>query len=111
MRVVVTGARGLLGAAIAAEFAGSGHDLLPLDRSRLDVTDETAVRSILSDATPELIVNCAAYNDVDGAQDDPALALRTNAFAVLALSPWVTVVGYETVGHRHNARVLAAIEG
>ena len=31
--------------------------------------------------------------------------------AVLALSPWVTVVGYETVGHRHNAGVLAAIEG
>ncbi|HEX5087412.1 MAG TPA: low temperature requirement protein A [Nocardioides sp.] len=31
--------------------------------------------------------------------------------AVLALSPWVTVVGYETVGHRHNARVLAAIDG
>jgi low temperature requirement protein LtrA len=30
--------------------------------------------------------------------------------AVLALSPWVTVVGYETVGHRHNAKVLAAIE-
>jgi low temperature requirement protein LtrA len=31
--------------------------------------------------------------------------------AVLALAPWVTVVGYETVGHRHNAEVLAAIEG
>ena len=30
--------------------------------------------------------------------------------AVLALSPWVTVVGYETVGHRHNAEVLAALE-
>ena len=30
--------------------------------------------------------------------------------AVLALSPWVTVVGYETVGHRHNAEVLARLE-
>jgi dTDP-4-dehydrorhamnose reductase len=93
MRVVVTGARGLLGAAITAEFAGSGHDLLPLDRSRLDVTDESAVRSILSEAAPELIVNCAAYNDVDGAQEDPALALRTNAFAVLALSRAAAVTG------------------
>jgi hypothetical protein len=30
--------------------------------------------------------------------------------AMLALVPWVTVVGYETVGHRHNAEVLAALE-
>ena len=30
--------------------------------------------------------------------------------AVLALAPWVTVVGYETVGHRHNAEVLAGLE-
>jgi dTDP-4-dehydrorhamnose reductase len=86
MRVVVTGARGLLGAAITSEFAQAGHEVLPLVRSTLDVTDDAAVASVLGASAPGLIVNCAAYNDVDGAQDDPVRALETNAFAVLALS-------------------------
>ena len=85
MRVVVTGARGLLGAAITHEFS-RGHDVIDFDRSHLDVTDDKAVASTIGDRAPDLIVNCAAYNDVDGAQDDPGIALRTNAIAVLALS-------------------------
>jgi dTDP-4-dehydrorhamnose reductase len=84
MRVVITGARALLGGAIAREFAGD--EVVALDHARLDVADSGAVGSIISAERPQLVVNCAAYNDVDRAEDDPALALRTNAFAVLGLS-------------------------
>jgi dTDP-4-dehydrorhamnose reductase len=84
MRVVITGSRGLLGAAMVREF--SGHDVVTLDRQQLDITDEPAVMSMMAAERPEVIVNCAAYNDVDGAEDVPAQALRVNAFAVLALS-------------------------
>jgi dTDP-4-dehydrorhamnose reductase len=85
MRVLVTGARGLLGAAIAQEFAGA-HDVHALERSQLDVTDDPAVARVVGDLRPALIVNCAAYNDVDGAEDAAAQALRVNAFGVLALA-------------------------
>ena len=85
MRVVVTGARGLLGGAITREFV-TCHEVSALDRSSLDVTDGNAVASVIDRERPDVVINCAAYNDVDGAEDDPVLALRTNAFAVLALA-------------------------
>ena len=85
MRVLVTGAAGLLGAAIQREFQPA-HDVVPLDRASLDVSDDGAVQRAIGDAAPDVIINCAAYNDVDGAERDPEAALRTNAFGVQALA-------------------------
>ena len=85
MKVLVTGARGLLGAAITREFE-AGHEVLALDRGVLDVTDAGAVERVVSDARPDLVVNCAAYNNVDGAEEAPETALDVNAFAVLSLA-------------------------
>ena len=91
MRVVVTGARGLLGAAITREFAG--HHVVALDREHLDVADRHAVGAVVERERPDLIVNCAAYNNVDGAEEDPVLALRTNAMAVLGLGRAAAAAG------------------
>jgi dTDP-4-dehydrorhamnose reductase len=84
MRVLVSGARGLLGAAIVREFAGA--DVRALGHQDLDVADEAAVDAALSAGRPDVIINCAAYNDVDRAQEEADLALRTNAFGVLSLA-------------------------
>ena len=85
MRLIVTGAGGLLGSAIAREFARSAT-VVPLDRLNLDVTDAAAVRAAIERERPDAVINCAAYNQVDGAEDQPRLALDVNAFAVLALA-------------------------
>jgi dTDP-4-dehydrorhamnose reductase len=85
MRVLLTGARGLLGAAIAREFSPVA-EVHPLDRSLLDVADEEAVAAAVAAIGPDVIVNCAAYNDVDGAEQHPAEALRVNTFGVIALA-------------------------
>lgn len=92
MRVLVTGARGLLGSAIVREFS-SDAQVVALDRTRVDVTDEAALAGVLAAERPDIVVNCAAYNDVDGAEEAPALALRLNAFAVLTLSRAVRAAG------------------
>lgn len=84
MRLLLTGARGLLGAAIAREFRD--HEVTAFDRGRLDVTDTAAVRAAVDRVRPHLIVNCAAYNNVDEAESQPARALDVNAFAVLTLA-------------------------
>ena len=84
MKVLITGARGLLGGAVAREFADR-HEVVALDRGALDVTSDDAVRSVIAAERPSVIVNCAAWNDVDGAEDEPARALRVNAFAVRSL--------------------------
>ena len=83
-RVIVTGADGQLAAAIRAAF--HDHDIVALTRSTLDVTDHAAVARVVADARPSLIVNCAAFNDVDGAEDRPLGALAVNAFALRSLA-------------------------
>jgi len=84
-RVLVTGASGLLGAAIVREFDNSA-DVIPRDHAGLDVANEEAVASAFAAIRPHVVINCAAYNNVDEAEDNPLEALQVNAFAVLALA-------------------------
>lgn len=84
MRVLVTGAAGQLGRTIARHFAAD--EVTPVTRQELDVTSEQDVLRQVADARPDVIINCAAYNDVDGAEDHAGDALAANAFAVLALA-------------------------
>jgi dTDP-4-dehydrorhamnose reductase len=85
MRILVTGARGLLAAAIVREFRRDA-EVHALDRAALDVSDESAVAAAVGRVGPEVIVNCAAYNDVDGAEAEVVRALSVNAFGALSLS-------------------------
>src|SRR5262245_41302740 len=85
MRVVVTGARGQLGAAVVEEFRRA-YAVTALAHADLDITNWAAVQSTLAAAAPDVIINCAAYNAVDAAEDHPVEALRTNGFAVRELA-------------------------
>lgn len=85
MNVLVTGAAGHLGAAVAGVFS-RGHAVTAIARSGLDITNRHDVDAVVRSAAPDVIVNCAAYNDVDAAQRDPGPALEINAFGVLALA-------------------------
>src|SRR5687767_12021909 len=78
MRVVVTGAGGMLGRDVVRAAATAGHDVVGLPRAELDVTDEAAVRRALSQASPDAVVNCAAWTDVDGAEAEETQATRVN---------------------------------
>ena len=80
----MTGAAGQLGSAIVRAFAGT--DLVALTRADLDTADTAAVRSIVAKARPGVIINCAAFNDVDRAETTPTEALAVNAFAVRSLA-------------------------
>jgi dTDP-4-dehydrorhamnose reductase len=59
-----------------------GFDIVAHSRATLDVTDAHAVRRAVSQAAPHLIINCAAFNDVDGAEERAIEALAVNSFAV-----------------------------
>ena len=84
MRVMVTGAAGQLGSALAQRRGG--HTIVPFTRALLDIADQDAVQEAVSSARPDAIVNCAAYNDVDRAEKDATRALLGNAFGVLYLA-------------------------
>jgi dTDP-4-dehydrorhamnose reductase len=83
--VVVTGAGGQLASALIGVFAPVCR-VVPLRRGDLDVTDDHAVTAVIGNLNPAVIINGAAYNDVDGAELNPMLALEVNAFGVRALS-------------------------
>ena len=84
MRVFITGATGQLGSAIVSQFAHCS--LVSPGHADLDLGDTEAVRRAVAAARPDVIVNCAAYNQVDAAEDHPLDALRLNAFAVRTLA-------------------------
>jgi dTDP-4-dehydrorhamnose reductase len=83
-RVFVTGAAGQLAASVVRAFAD--RDIIAHTRATLDVTDGDAVQREIGKARPDLIVNCAAFNRVDAAENHPTEAFAVNAFAVRSLA-------------------------
>jgi dTDP-4-dehydrorhamnose reductase len=79
VRVLVTGARGMLGHAVVAEAAARGHDVDARGRDTLDITDVESVARALTAVRPDVVVNCAAWTDVDGAETAEEDARAINA--------------------------------
>lgn len=86
MRVLVTGAAGLLGSAVVDAFRAAGDEVHAAVHATLDIVDFNAVERLVGGLRPDVIVNCAAYNDVDAAETHPIEALQVNAFGVRALA-------------------------
>jgi dTDP-4-dehydrorhamnose reductase len=76
VRILVAGALGQLGRALADAL--TGHALVLRDLPELDLAEPAPVAACLDEARPELVINAAAYTDVDGAESDPAAAERGN---------------------------------
>jgi dTDP-4-dehydrorhamnose reductase len=78
MKALVLGAGGMLGRAVVREGRRAGREIAGLTRADLDVTDSEAVTLAVAAAEPDLVVNCAAFTDVDGAEVEAEAALRVN---------------------------------
>jgi dTDP-4-dehydrorhamnose reductase len=85
MRIAVMGARGQLGAALVHECAAA-HDTTAFGRAELDISDAAAVAAAMARVQPEVIINAAAFTNVDAAEDHPIEALNSNAFGVRVLA-------------------------
>jgi dTDP-4-dehydrorhamnose reductase len=83
-RVLVTGANGQLAGFVIQAFAD--REVIAHTRQSLDVTDPGVVARTVAAIAPDVIVNCAAFNDVDGAESRAVDALSINAFAVRSLA-------------------------
>ncbi len=69
MRVVVTGAGGMLGGDVVTVADDQGHQVVALDRDDLDVTDPGRVERVITRERPGAVIHCAAWTDVDGAEE------------------------------------------
>jgi dTDP-4-dehydrorhamnose reductase len=81
MRLLVTGAAGMLGHEVVAAAGKLGHEVAAWDLPECDLTDEEATRRAIRRLDPRAAINCAAYTNVDGAEADEPTAERVNADA------------------------------
>lgn len=84
-RILVTGARGQLAGAIIEGYTGKG-EVFAYSRQELDIADPKAVLDRVRADRPDAIINCAAFNQVDRAEDEPERALTVNAFGPRVLA-------------------------
>jgi len=78
VRILVTGARGMLGSDLCEVLSGR-HEVTGVDIEDGDITDPEVARRLVADARPQTVVHCAAYTDVDGSEREPDKAYRVNA--------------------------------
>ena len=90
--ILLTGCLGQLGSTIQLHWGASqlaaSHELLAVDIDQLDLTDAEDVTAYLNPLKPAMIINAAAYTNVDGAETDEELAYAVNAEAVSCLVSW-----------------------
>ena len=77
MKVLVCGAHGQLGRALQQPLGD--HEVVNSDIDSVDISDFHAARALVEQAAPDLVINCAAYTQVDAAEDDVEAAYRANA--------------------------------
>jgi dTDP-4-dehydrorhamnose reductase len=86
MKVLIAGAAGMLGGDVVLAAGNAGHDVVGFGHTELDLTDAAAVSARLEAERPDVVVNCAAWTDVDGAEaaEDRAMAVNGTGAGNLA---------------------------
>jgi dTDP-4-dehydrorhamnose reductase len=85
-RVALFGSGGQLGVELRAEFSARDYEVACFPRSSVDITDAAAVEQAIAGCDPSVVVNAAAYNQVDVAEKEPVAAFQVNALAVRNLA-------------------------
>lgn len=93
MNILVTGANGQLGNHMRLQGAHSAHHYMYTDVEELDITNAEAVQAYVRDNNIDVVVNCAAYTNVDKAEDDEQTAYMLNCTAVGHLAQAMKAVG------------------
>lgn len=86
MKILVAGANGLLGRRIVSTLQTAGHDVSGFDVDQVDITDFDHVQATVQAERPDLLINSAAWTDVDGCARDPEKALKINGYGAQNLA-------------------------
>jgi len=85
-KVAIFGAAGQLGVELKREFLQRGYVVMAWERIHVDITSAAAVEQAVASFDPQIVLNAAAYNQVDVAENEPAAAFQVNALAVRNLA-------------------------
>jgi dTDP-4-dehydrorhamnose reductase len=97
MKLLVTGAAGMLGRDVMLAAGNAGHDVIGFGHTELDVSDAAAVESKLEAERPDVVINCAAWTDVDGAEEAEETAMAVNGTGAGKVAAAAAAVGASVV--------------
>ena len=97
MKVLVTGAGGMLGRDLVLAAGNAGHDVIGFGHTELDVTDPEPLSAKIEQERPDVVVNCAAWTDVDGAEEAEEAAMSVNGAAAGHVAAAAAAVGASVV--------------
>ncbi|MBK5116163.1 MAG: sugar nucleotide-binding protein, partial [Thermoleophilia bacterium] len=97
MRILVAGGEGMLAHEVIDAARRRGHEVTALGRGDLDITDPRSIDDAVGGNAPEAVINCAAWSDVDGAEDDERGAMKVNDEGAALLAAAAERVGAKVV--------------
>ncbi len=97
MKFLITGARGQLAREFIRYFEINGLEFLAFPKEELDITDFNKVYKVLKEISPNVVINCSAYNQVDKAESEPYIAYKVNAIGVYNLAIATQEIGAKLV--------------
>ncbi|HWO15311.1 MAG TPA: dTDP-4-dehydrorhamnose reductase [Solirubrobacterales bacterium] len=97
MKVLVTGAAGMLGRDVMLAAGNAGHDVVGFGHAELDVADGAAVGKKFDLERPDVVINCAAWTDVDGAEEAEEAAFAVNGIGAGNVAGAAAAVGASVV--------------
>ena len=97
MKLLVTGAAGMLGRDVMLAAGNAGHQVIGFGHAELDIADEAAVRVKIEGERPDVVINCAAWTDVDGAESAEEEATRINGAGAGHVAAAAAAVGSSVV--------------
>ncbi len=86
MKILITGAKGQLATGFIEKFKEKGIEYVALSHAELDITQFDKAYTVIKETSPDIVINCAAYNNVDGAEKEAHQAYKVNALGVYNLS-------------------------
>ena len=86
MKILITGAKGQLGSEFRRSLENYDYEVMALGKEGMDISDPDSVKGVFSRCNPDIVLNCAAYNFVDRAEDDFDTAYKINALGVRNLA-------------------------
>jgi dTDP-4-dehydrorhamnose reductase len=78
VKLLVVGAYGMLGREVVAAATAAGHAVIERDVDSIDIVDAELTNDVVAGDAPDAVINCAAFTDVDGAEDQEDVALEVN---------------------------------
>ena len=93
MKITVIGANGQLGCDVCAAFQDAGHDVAALSHQQIELASDESVQAALEASRPELVVNTAAFHNVEKCEADAAVAFAVNALGARILARITSQLG------------------